>query len=300
MREGAKIKVVLDTDIGGDIDDTWALAFLLKCPELDLKLVSTATQDTVYRAKVAAKLLEIAGRTDVPIAVGEVEKGKPHHCPQAPWVEGYELASYPGKVRMDGAAFLAETIMALRPPVSLVVIGPAPNIKAALDLEPRIAQRCRFIGMHGSIAKHHDGGAGAIEEYNVAQDVPAFKAVLAAPWKEMVLTPLDTCGQVRLKGAKYEAVKRAGEPLTRAVIENYRIWSSANPGEFERRSSILFDTVAVYLAFSREFLKMEKMKLGVKDSGLMVQDGSGPNADVAMDWRDLGAFEDLLVKRLAG
>jgi inosine-uridine nucleoside N-ribohydrolase len=51
------IPVILDTDIGGDIDDTWALAMLLKSPELDLKLVVTDTGNTTYRAGVAAKLL---------------------------------------------------------------------------------------------------------------------------------------------------------------------------------------------------------------------------------------------------
>lgn len=65
-----RIPVILDTDIGGDIDDTWALAMLLNSPELDLKLVVTDTGNTTYRAKVAAKLLEVAGRTDVPIGIG--------------------------------------------------------------------------------------------------------------------------------------------------------------------------------------------------------------------------------------
>ena len=59
-----KIPVILDTDIGGDIDDTWALAMMLKSPELDVKLVVTDTGNTTYRVKVAAKMLEIAGRTD--------------------------------------------------------------------------------------------------------------------------------------------------------------------------------------------------------------------------------------------
>ena len=62
-----KISVILDTDIGGDIDDIWALVLLLKSPELDLRLVTTATGDTHYRAKVVVRLLEIAGRGDSPL-----------------------------------------------------------------------------------------------------------------------------------------------------------------------------------------------------------------------------------------
>ena len=68
--QNKKIPVILDTDIGTDIDDTWALAFLLKCPELDVKLITTASGDTFERAKIVAKILEIAGRTDIPIGLG--------------------------------------------------------------------------------------------------------------------------------------------------------------------------------------------------------------------------------------
>ena len=81
----APIPVILDTDIGGDIDDTWALAYLLRSPELDLKLVVTDFGDTVYRAKIAAKLLEVAGRTEVPIGIGVRQSEE--QGPQREWVE---------------------------------------------------------------------------------------------------------------------------------------------------------------------------------------------------------------------
>ncbi len=67
---GKKIPVILDTDIGYDIDDTWALALLLKSPEVDLKLVVSATHDSVYGAKLLAKFLAMAGRADIPVGVG--------------------------------------------------------------------------------------------------------------------------------------------------------------------------------------------------------------------------------------
>ena len=89
MRADEPIPVIFDTDIGGDIDDTWALAYLLRSPELDLKLLVTDYGDTVYRAKVAARLLEIAGRGDVPIGIGsrQSEEGGP----QQEWIGDYSL-----------------------------------------------------------------------------------------------------------------------------------------------------------------------------------------------------------------
>ncbi len=65
-----KIPVILDTNLGTDIDDSWAIAYMLKCPELDVKLITTATGDTTYRAKLCARLLRAGGRTDVPIGIG--------------------------------------------------------------------------------------------------------------------------------------------------------------------------------------------------------------------------------------
>ena len=61
------IPTILDTDIGHDVDDVWALAFLLRCPELDVKLITTTTGDTVYRASLVAKMLTLMECTHIPI-----------------------------------------------------------------------------------------------------------------------------------------------------------------------------------------------------------------------------------------
>ena len=289
-----KIPVILDTDIGGDIDDTWALALLLKSPELDLKLVVSDTGDTAYRARIAARLLEIAGRPDIPVGIGISTKG--HSQPQLPWVANYALDRYAGTIYQDGVQALIDTVMASSEPVTLICIGPLPNIAAALRLEPGIAARCRFVGMHGSIRRHHDGGQGPIAEYNVVSDVPACQQVFTAPWLDMTITPLDTCGQVRLSGGKYQAVCDCPDPLTRAVIENYHIWLGGRSEE--GRSSILFDTVAVYLAFSTKHLQMETLGIRVTDDGYTIVDPSARAIHCAMDWQDLAAYEDFLVSRL--
>jgi len=128
-----RIPVILDIDIGTDIDDTWALALMLKSPELDVRLVVTETADTRYRARVAAKMLEAGGRTDVPVGIGIPIPEDRHPTPQAPWVEGYDLARYPGPVYEDGVGALIDTIMDSTEPVTLVCIGPLPNIGRALE-----------------------------------------------------------------------------------------------------------------------------------------------------------------------
>ena len=105
-------------------------------------------------------------------------------------------------------------------------------------------------------------------------------------------------GLLHLRGEKYRKVAESTDPVTRALIENYRIWKKAKPGEKIDASSTLFDTVAVYLAFSTELVNMERCPLVVTDKGFTAIDPSGKPIDCALSWKDLGAFEDLLVERL--
>jgi len=298
-----KIPVILDTDIGDDIDDTWALALLLRSPELDLKLVVGDNQKGPYRAKLVAKLLEIAGRTDVPVGIAF---GDQHgEGRQQPWVERYDLESYPGVVRKDGVQAIIDTIMDAREPITLLAIGPVTNLREALRREPRIAEKARFVGMHGSVFKGYGNRPEINVEYNVRVDIPACQAVFTAPW-EITITPLDTCGIVRLQGKKYAKVRDSNDPLLAALIENYRLWRKTSTpheqpqGKKDEASSTLFDTVAVYLAFANDLCKMETLPIRVTDEGMTVVDTEAKKMQVATQWKNLAAFEDLLVERLTG
>jgi inosine-uridine nucleoside N-ribohydrolase len=187
-------------------------------------------------------------------------------------------------------------------PVTLICIGPVPNIAAALRREPRIAHQARFVGMHGSVCIGYGGSPQISPEYNVRADVPACRAAFNAPW-EVTITPLDTCGLVVLQGEKYARVRDCADPLTRAVIANYRIWSQHvawTEVDAKTKSSVLFDTVAVYLAFAEDLLTIENLGIRVTNDGYTVIDENAKAIRCATAWRDLPAFEDLLVERLVG
>ena len=270
------IPVILDTDIGGDIDDTWALAFLLRCPELDLKLAVADTGDTQYRARLLARLLETDGRADVPVGIGRPTDTH-RTCRQGQWVQNYDLKDYPGTVHEDGVGAMIETILQSPVPVTLVCIGPVPNIAEALEREPRIARNARFVGMHGCIRRSQRGDGAVYPECNVVHGIAACRAAFEADW-EVTVTPLDTCGFVTLEGEHYRTVKTSEDPLLKALMENYRIWARNQkmPHLPEHRSSILFDTVAVYLAFREDLLEMEELPVRVTDDGLTVVEPGAP------------------------
>jgi inosine-uridine nucleoside N-ribohydrolase len=294
-RAAAKIPVILDTDIGDDIDDTWALALLLKSPEVDIRMVVSDFKNTAYRAKIIAKLLETAGRTDIPIGIG-IRQSDQQDGRQAAWVADYELSRYPGRIHQDGVAALIDAIMGAPQPVTLICIGPMPNIRAALEKRPEIAKRARFVGMHGSVRLGYDGKPEPSKEWNVVADAKAAQSVFSAEWP-MLITPLDTCGLMRLRGEKFRRVAESSDPLARAVIENYRIWSKAGDKPLEA-SSVLFDTVAAYLSFSTDLVNVERLPIRVTDDGFTRIVPGGKQIDCATSWKDLAAFEDFLVARL--
>jgi len=291
------IPVILDTDIGDDIDDTWALGLILKSPELDLKLAVGGCGKAQYRARLLAKFLQAAGRSDVAVGVGMDDEPRGGGR-QDGWLKDYDLKSYPGKVFQDGVNALVDQIMNSPEPITVIAIGPVGNLAEALKREPRIAQKARFVGMFGSLRLNYDGSKTACAEYNVISNIKACQQVFTAPWKSMIITPLDTCGVVVLDGDRYRRIRDSKDPVSSLILENYRAW--IHDKMTEDRSTVLFDTVAVYLAVTQDLCGMESLGVRVADNGFTVIDDSANRVSCATSWKNLDAYRDLLVTRLTG
>ncbi|MFI4911511.1 MAG: nucleoside hydrolase [Sedimentisphaeraceae bacterium JB056] len=301
-----KIPIIVDTDIGGDIDDAWALAFLLNSPEFDIKLIVTAVGDTLSRAKIVAKMLEAAGRTDIPIAIGLPEVNMNCYCDS--WAADYNLADYPGIIYQSSevAKAIVDTVNASDEEITVLALAPVTNLAAALDLDASITSKSRFVGMLGSVYKGYDGASDVSKECNIVNNITAAKKVFTSDW-DMTITPLDTCGLVKLRGDNYKVVRDNDTPLIKALIENYDVWLK-RPGypthpyaplsDIDFISSTLFDTVAVYLAMSEEFLDMETLPIEISDDGFTIVKEGGKMVRCAVGWKDMPLFEDFLTQRL--
>jgi inosine-uridine nucleoside N-ribohydrolase len=286
------IPVILDTDIGDDIDDLWALVMLLRSPELDVQLITASINNTHLKARMVAKTLALAGRTDIPIGVGV--KSTEDASPQAPWVADYELADYPGAVDEDAAGAIVRAVMDAPTPITLIAIGPLTTVAEALRREPGIAGRVNFVAMAGRFSAPHG-------EYNVKRDAAASQAVFAAPWATATTTPIDSCAQVVLRGERYARLRDSHDPVMQEVIAAYRIWSEhceGFRGDPNVESSTLFDTVGIFLAWSTEHLAMERFGVRITDEGVTLRDDAAAPFNVAMDWTNLAAYKDFLVERM--
>jgi len=292
----ARVPVILDTDIGDDIDDTWALLMLLGSPQVDLKLIVTAVDDTETKTRLVAKILQRVGRTDVPIGTGV--KTSDRKINQLAWLGDYDLSAYPGTVIKDGVQATIDLVKSAPNPVTILVIGPQTNLKEALRRDPSIAANARIVAMAGSVAIGYNGKETPDAEYNVARDVEAARAVFAAPW-EITIAPLDVCGTLVVSGDRYAKIKTSQSPRARTVIENYDLWTHRKKHPADA-SSVLYDTVAAYLALEDALCEMKTVKLTVDDKGRTVPAETGRPVRCALKWKDRDAFEELLVRTLTG
>jgi inosine-uridine nucleoside N-ribohydrolase len=225
--------------------------------------------------------------------------GRDGSGPQQGWADRFAGGKSRVKIVDDGVGAMIRIIRESPEPVTIISIGPSTTVSAALERDPDIASKAVFVGMQGAVRKGYDGGPVG-PEYNVKENVPAAKRALLAPWRRTVITPLDTCGLVRLKGELFKALGRSRDPLVEAILENYRIWAGKKSISDLFESSVLFDTVAVYLALpgAKSFLELEDFRIGITPEGLTAIDAAGAKMSVATSWSDLESYEDFLVKRL--
>src|SRR5437764_3138770 len=168
--------VLVDSDIGDDIDDALALALVLQSPEIELQGVTTVFGDTRLRARLAAHVLKVFGREDVPVAAGMEEpiqyRHRPSGVPLAALLD--ERAALSAISTRSGPELIVETGMAHHGRLTLMCIGPMTNIATALKLEPRLFMAIRRIMMMG-------GTSGfPFPDWNVRSDARAAQIVLGA------------------------------------------------------------------------------------------------------------------------
>src|SRR5437016_1406149 len=126
-------KIIIDTDIGDDVDDAFAVALALRSPELQILGMTTTFGDTETRAKVLDRFRAEAGRQDVPVAAGTPTPPKGTFT-QRRYAENTRFAkpSHP-----DAVAFLLDQIRRNSGQLTLIAIGPLMNVGAAIDKEDR-------------------------------------------------------------------------------------------------------------------------------------------------------------------
>lgn len=274
-----RTKIVLDTDIGTDIDDAWALGYVLKSPSLQLLGVTIADGDTSARARLACKLLFRLGRTDVPVAVGRPTPAIPANRVDYQFAWAEDFRDY-APVAAPAVEFLADVIRRNPNQITLVAVGPLHNIGDLIRVHPDVVPLVkRVVLMSGSIGANAFSPS-AVPEWNVKLAVPEAQLVYAAPWP-VTIVPLDSTTYLRLEDNERDTLRNARTPLTIVLETLLRLWT-------ERPSSrmTLHDQLALAEAQEPErfFNRCEPMPLRVDDAGYVrVDPATGRRVAVCLE-----------------
>jgi purine nucleosidase len=274
-------KVIIDTDIGDDIDDAFAIALALRSPELQILGITTTFGDTETRAKLLDRFLAEVGRPEIPVAAGAASPPK-STLTQRRYAEAGHFAkpSHP-----DAVAFLLEQIRRYPGQITLIAIGPLMNVGAVINKDPATFGKLkRVIIMGGSIKRGYgDLGFGPPQppqpEWNILNDVPSAQKLFAAGVPLFVM-PLDST-QLKMDEVKRAFLFNRGTPLTDALTLLYHQWGQETP--------TLFDPMTIAFLVNPSLCPVQPMHIRVDEKGFTRPESGpanaplAPNAQVCLD-----------------
>lgn len=247
-------KIILDTDIGSDIDDAVCLAYLLAQPECQLLGITTVTGQAGRRAALASALCQVAGQ-EIPIYPGAeqpllVTQQQPD-APQAEALERWPHRQFSSGQALTAVSFLIQTIRAHPGEVNLLTIGPLTNIGLLFALDPEIPALLKSLTM---MCGHF--APGGKREWNASGDPHAAAIIYRAAAEIHRSVGLDVTMQVRLAAEQVRA--RFQAPLLRPVLDFAEIW-------FRQQETITFhDPLAAATLFDDPICVFEQGSVQVE------------------------------------
>lgn len=271
-------KVILDADIGDDLDDAFALALAETSPRLQLLGVTTSWGDTDLRARLAARFLRDTGHGNIPVYAGPATKSKSPFT-QAKWAGA---GPKPANGWPDGVQFILDTIRNNPGQITLISIAPLTTVGAAIERDPETFRKVRRVVIMGGSVRRGYGDLGYLPdhgpdpEYNILLDIPAAKKLFTSGVPLYVM-PLDST-QLKLDEVMRSALFSQDTPITNALVSLYEQWtdSTHNP------TPTLFDAMAVTEAIEPTLCPTQPMHLEVDDKGYTREKPGAPNANVCL------------------
>ena len=260
-------KIIIDTDLGDDIDDAFALLSAIAQPDFDILGVTTVFKNTVQRARIAKKIFRLAGREDVPVYTG-IDTPMNGVIPK--WE--YEEVMPDGKIRVHhykedmqseqieegGVDFILDTAEKYPGEVTLIALGPFTNVAAAiLKDKERFSKLKEVFVMCG-----HPGGNYA--EWNVRVD-PEAASILFNSGLNITAYGLNVTTHCKLYEAQQEKMKTFTSSAVSLVRDMMDIWIESNNRHADqpRRYPTMHDPLCVLSYVTRDICTYDDVKMTV-------------------------------------
>jgi len=271
--QGVREKVIIDTDIGDDVDDAFALALAVKSPELEVLGVTTTFGETEVRAQIVDRFLEAVGNAQIPVMAGK-PTGKTPMSQRRYAEEGH----FTKRAHGDAADFILDQVRKNPGEITLIAIGPLMNVGAAIDRDAATFKKLkRVVIMGGSVRKGY-GDYGYNEhfppmpEWNILNDVGSAQKLFAAGVPLYVM-PLDST-QLKLDEVKRAFLFTRGTAVTDQLAILYHLWAQETP--------TLFDPMTVVFVLRPELCPVTSLRIRVDKKGYTREEPGTPNAQVCL------------------
>src|SRR5262245_4752676 len=246
--------IILDTDLGSDVDDALCLALALPTPVHRLRSVPHVTRDTRLRARISRRLLDLAGRPDVPVFAG-LAAPRSGALDRFVWFgnEGDGIldpaAADDGVVPEEPATTAMARLLRAERDVELVAIGPLTNLAAVLETHPDVLphiRRLTLMGGHLRPARIGDHTFAPGIDSNLCADPASSRLVLSAGLP-LRLVPIEVTLQAWLETADVARLAATGHPLLAALARAVRRWTPMMQGGYRAKGASLAATNAAFL-----------------------------------------------------
>jgi inosine-uridine nucleoside N-ribohydrolase len=283
-------KVIIDTDIGDDVDDAFALALAVRSPELQILGVLTTFGDTETRAKLTDRFLAEVGRAEIPVLAG---KATPPKMPMSQ--RRYAESHFAKASHGDAVDFLLEQIRKYPGEVTLIAIGPLMNVGAAIDKDAATFRKLKRVVLMGGSIRRGYGDLGytpavpPMPEWNILNDTASAQKLFASGVPLFVM-PLDST-QLKLDEVKRAFLFSQGTAVTDQLAILYHLWGQETP--------TLFDPVTVVFVLRPDLCPVQGMHIRVDEKGFTREEPGAANAQVCLD-SNAEEFFKFYLKRLRG
>jgi inosine-uridine nucleoside N-ribohydrolase len=288
-------KIIIDADIGDDIDDAFAVGLALSSPEFQVLGFSASFGDTPTRAKMLDRMLGELGHSDIPVVQGVPANVNLNAFTQRRYAESGAFAR---ASHLNSVDFILEQARKYPGQVTLVAIGPLPNVGAAIDKDLASFRKLkRVVIMGGSIRTMTDpyGVAQPIAphpEWNIKNDIASAQKLFNAGVPLQVL-PLDSTANLKLHEVARTALFAHGSMLTNILAGLYYEWSAATRSP----TPVLYDPMTLASMLEPSLCPLTPMHLTVDETGNTKETPGAPNAQVCLH-SDADAFLHFYVKKV--
>jgi purine nucleosidase len=282
-------KIIIDTDIGDDVDDAFALALAVRSPELQILGLMTTFGDTETRAKLTDRFLGEVGRAEIPVLAGKATATK-NPMSQRRYGESHFAKASHG----DAVDFLLEQIRKYPGEITLIAIGPLMNVGAAINKDLATFRKLKRVVLMGGSIRRGYGDLGytapvpAMPEWNILNDVASAQKLFASGVPLFVM-PLDST-QLKMDEVKRAFLFSQGTAVTDQLAVLYHLWGQETP--------TLFDPMTIVFVLRPDLCPVQGMHVRVDEKGLTLEEPGATNAQVCLD-SNAEDFFKFYLKRVA-